>query len=148
MCSCLPNYVGRPPSCRPECTIHAECPSNKACQRERCRDPCPGSCGAYADCRVVNHAPQCFCQAGFTGDPFSGCHAIPIALRTCFPSFQGGGVVTRTKDLIPAVIGHDGAGLIIVLTMRHQQLEKLTLLIGFNRLTLRNGITTSHGLII
>lgn len=88
VCSCLPSYVGRPPSCRPECTINAECPSNKACQNERCRDPCPGSCGQHADCSVVKHAPQCYCKPGFTGDPFSGCHPTPIALRTCLV-FQG-----------------------------------------------------------
>lgn len=75
-CSCLTNYVGRPPNCRPECTINAECPSNLACQSERCRDPCPGSCGAQASCIVVKHAPMCTCDTGFTGDPFSGCSLI------------------------------------------------------------------------
>jgi hypothetical protein len=75
-CSCLPNYVGRAPSCRPECTINEECPSNLACQAERCRDPCAGSCGAQATCIVVKHSPVCNCQTGFTGDPFSGCSKI------------------------------------------------------------------------
>ncbi|KAJ9598210.1 hypothetical protein L9F63_011093, partial [Diploptera punctata] len=76
-CSCLANYVGRAPNCRPECTINEECPSNLACQNERCRDPCPGSCGVQATCVVVKHAPVCTCQPGFTGDPFAGCSAIP-----------------------------------------------------------------------
>lgn len=72
-CSCLPNYIGRPPNCRPECTINEECPGNLACQNNKCRDPCPGSCGLHAVCVVVNHSPQCTCESGFTGDPFSGC---------------------------------------------------------------------------
>lgn len=76
-CSCLPNYIGRPPNCRPECTINEECPGNLACQNERCRDPCPGSCGIHASCVVVKHAPMCSCHSGFTGDPFAGCSPVP-----------------------------------------------------------------------
>ena len=75
-CSCLPNYVGRAPNCRPECTISAECPGNLACQNERCRDPCPGSCGSHTTCVVVKHAPMCYCEQGYTGDPFTGCSQI------------------------------------------------------------------------
>jgi hypothetical protein len=78
-CTCLPNYVGRAPNCRPECTINAECPSNLACQKERCRDPCPGSCGPRAVCQVVNHGPVCTCLPGLTGDPFSGCSPVPAS---------------------------------------------------------------------
>lgn len=76
-CSCRPNYVGSPPNCKPECVINQECPSDMACIRERCRDPCPGSCGFSAQCSVVNHTPICTCPAGFTGDPFSSCHPEP-----------------------------------------------------------------------
>lgn len=72
-CSCLLNYIGRPPNCRPECTISAECPANLACQNERCTNPCPGSCGLVATCRPINHKPVCACPEGFTGDPFAGC---------------------------------------------------------------------------
>lgn len=75
-CSCLPNFLGRAPNCRPECTISAECPGNLACQNERCRDPCPGSCGSHATCVVVKHAPMCYCEVGYTGDPFTGCSQI------------------------------------------------------------------------
>lgn len=39
----------------------------------KCRDPCPGSCGANAECRVVSHTPTCVCVAGYTGDPFTQC---------------------------------------------------------------------------
>lgn len=76
-CSCLPNYIGRAPNCRPECTINEECPSNLACQNERCKDPCPGSCGSFTTCVVIKHAPTCQCVTGYTGDPFSGCSISP-----------------------------------------------------------------------
>lgn len=77
VCSCLPNYIGRAPNCRPECTQNSECSANRACINERCKDPCPGSCGISAYCSVVNHNPVCACDNGYTGDPFSGCYPIP-----------------------------------------------------------------------
>lgn len=76
-CSCLPNYIGSPPNCRPECTISSECPSNLACIREKCLDPCPGSCGIAAQCNVFNHIPICTCLEGYTGDPFTSCILKP-----------------------------------------------------------------------
>lgn len=76
-CSCLPNYIGRAPNCRPECSINAECPGNLACVNERCKDPCPGSCGVHANCVVNKHAPVCSCITGYSGDPFAGCSLIP-----------------------------------------------------------------------
>lgn len=75
-CSCLPNYIGVAPNCRPECSINAECPGNLACQNEKCVDPCPGSCGFNAECSVANHVALCNCIRGYTGDPFSGCSEI------------------------------------------------------------------------
>lgn len=76
VCSCLPSFIGSPPSCRPECTISAECPSNEACNNHKCINPCLGTCGYGARCEVVNHNPICSCPGGYTGDPFSRC--IPI----------------------------------------------------------------------
>lgn len=72
-CSCLPNYIGIPPNCRPECLINPECASQLACVNQKCRDPCPGSCGQHATCAVINHNPVCTCIPGFVGDPFIGC---------------------------------------------------------------------------
>ena len=76
-CSCLPNYVGSAPNCRPECSINSDCTSDKACIREKCRDPCPGSCGTNAYCNVVNHTPICTCPRDYTGDPFTSCRPMP-----------------------------------------------------------------------
>lgn len=80
-CSCLEGYTGSPPSCRPECTINSECQSNLACIREKCRDPCPGSCGVGAQCTVINHTPICSCIEGYTGDPFSSCYPKPVTRK-------------------------------------------------------------------
>lgn len=74
VCSCLPNYIGIPPSCRPECIISSECPSNRACKNEKCVDPCPGPCGKNSRCTVVNHNVICTCLNGLTGDPFNNCY--------------------------------------------------------------------------
>lgn len=76
-CSCLPSYFGTPPNCRPECTINSDCLSNKACLNERCRDPCPGSCGHSTRCNVNNHTPVCTCIEGYIGDPFISCYPKP-----------------------------------------------------------------------
>ena len=79
VCSCLPEYVGSPPGCRPECVVSAECPSTRACINQKCSDPCPGTCGLNARCEVINHSPICSCKNGHTGDPFSRCYPIPVS---------------------------------------------------------------------
>lgn len=73
VCSCLPNYIGRAPNCRPECTSNSECRSNQACVNRRCKDSCQGSCGSFTTCIVNNHRPICRCLPGYTGDPFAEC---------------------------------------------------------------------------
>lgn len=81
-CTCLINYIGQPPNCRPECTINSECSSNMACINEKCRDPCPGSCGFGARCMVTNHIPICNCPEGYTGNPFENCNLQAICKQT------------------------------------------------------------------
>lgn len=88
-CTCLAGYVGSPPYCKPECVANSECPSNRACINQKCRDPCPGLCGANAICRVVSHTPMCVCDAGLTGDPFTQCQPIEKdveIINPCQPS--------------------------------------------------------------
>lgn len=77
-CSCLPSFIGSPPNCRPECMIHSDCPSDRACINTKCQDPCLGSCGISASCNVLNHIPICTCIEGYVGDPFSICRPQPL----------------------------------------------------------------------
>lgn len=81
VCSCQPNYFGAPPSCKPECVVSSECAHNRACVNQRCVDPCPGTCGYNAQCRVTNHNPICSCNPGFTGDPFNQCFREQSKIR-------------------------------------------------------------------
>jgi hypothetical protein len=76
VCSCVPGFIGSPPSCRPECVVSAECPQNEACNNQKCRDPCPGTCGIGARCEVINHNPICTCPPRYTGNPFVRCQPI------------------------------------------------------------------------
>lgn len=73
-CTCMDNYIGSPPNCRTECTINSDCASNRACINQKCRDPCPGSCGLQTECHVYQHAAVCSCREGFTGNPFQSCY--------------------------------------------------------------------------
>lgn len=76
VCSCIMGYVGSPPSCRPECTINADCYLTEACSNQKCKNPCLGTCGVGAKCQVINHKPICSCPPSMTGDPFVRCHTI------------------------------------------------------------------------
>lgn len=73
VCSCVTGMLGAPPNCRPECETHQDCPSNRACFAQKCKDPCVGSCGFNAQCVSRDHRPECYCMEGFEGDPYTGC---------------------------------------------------------------------------
>lgn len=79
-CTCLPDFIGSPPNCRPECISNSECPSYQACVNQKCKDPCIGSCGENAQCRTVSHTPMCYCETDYTGDPFTQCFIKPSKL--------------------------------------------------------------------
>lgn len=85
-CSCLPNFLGSPPNCRPECVSNSECDNQLACINQKCQDPCVGVCGLNAECRVVSHTPNCACLANFFGDPFSQC--LPEQSKNNRKTFQ------------------------------------------------------------
>ncbi|CAG2068821.1 unnamed protein product [Timema podura] len=78
VCTCLAEYHGDPYSgCRPECVMSSDCPRNKACMRNKCGDPCPGTCGQDALCQVANHIPMCSCPDRYIGNPFVSCRPSP-----------------------------------------------------------------------
>ena len=89
--------MGSPPNCRPECSINSECPSNKACIQEKCRDPCLGSCGFNAICTVINHTPACSCSEQDTGDPFTNCHPKPPPCKTVLSLFNMLFIISPSK---------------------------------------------------
>lgn len=65
--------MAEPPACRSECRNNGECALHLACRNGKCRDPCPGACGARALCRTVMHSPICTCPVNYVGDPFVRC---------------------------------------------------------------------------
>ena len=75
-CSCLPGFLGQPPSCRPECSTSAECEQTRACLNNKCINPCLNACAPNADCTVRNHNPICSCPPKHSGDPFLDCFPI------------------------------------------------------------------------
>ena len=84
-CTCRPQYFGDPyTGCRPECVLSSDCPKDRACINNKCNDPCPGTCGLNAQCRVINHIPSCSCLPGFTGDSLRSCILIPPARKILF----------------------------------------------------------------
>lgn len=77
-CTCVNEYYGDPYlGCRPECVMNTDCATDRACFNNKCVDPCPGTCGQNAECRVTNHAPSCYCLPGFNGNPLHACSPIP-----------------------------------------------------------------------
>lgn len=96
-----------PPNCKPECSISAECPQDKACVNTKCIDPCPGTCGTNARCQVVNHNPICSCASSYTGDPFVKCFAVVVVQdvprgNPCIPSPCGPNSACRLVGDFPA----------------------------------------------
>ena len=83
-CKCIADYIGNPYiECKPECVVNAECPRDKACVNQKCKDPCPGVCGAYAYCTATNHNAVCQCEPGYTGNAFIACQRITTRKFIC-----------------------------------------------------------------
>lgn len=57
----------------PECIINQDCPRDKACYSQKCRDPCRDACGVNALCQVINHKAICSCPPNFFGSPEVQC---------------------------------------------------------------------------
>lgn len=112
-CSCLPEFIGSPPNCRPECTSNSECSNHLACIKSKCGDPCVGACGELALCRVTSHTPNCVCPTGYTGDPFVQCKIQqidlpPETLSPCTPSPCGSNAICREKNNVGSCICSPG----------------------------------------
>ena len=93
VCECMNDYIGNPSvACKPECILNTECPTTQACINQKCVDPCPGTCGLNAECRVAIHRAVCTCIRGFEGDPFRQCYPKkpkpppPAPPGSCYPN--------------------------------------------------------------
>lgn len=70
-----------------QCHSDSDCDSSEACLGFRCVDPCPGSCGIGAKCKVEKHHPACFCDNDLIGDALIRCYAMDETHRSpCIPS--------------------------------------------------------------
>lgn len=70
----MPNYIGQPPNCRPECQSSADCADHMACVNQRCKSPCSSEmCGENAVCRGRMHTAVCECPSNYIGDAFVKC---------------------------------------------------------------------------
>lgn len=75
-----------------ECHADSDCSEHHACLGFRCRDPCPGSCGVGASCKVEKHHPVCYCNNGLEGNPLVRCYADDEPQKSpCWPSPCGEG---------------------------------------------------------
>lgn len=103
LCECAPGTSGDPTSAlgcnRLECTSDDECSLTEACIGNRCRNPCLGSCGVGANCRVDVHHPVCSCKEGLFGNPMVRCspqHDNPPS--PCQPSPCGANTVCQVMQ--------------------------------------------------
>lgn len=70
---CAGPNAAQNPACRPECVMNSDCAFDKACLRNKCVDPCLGSCGIDAECTVYFHDPICRCPNNLEGNPYEHC---------------------------------------------------------------------------
>lgn len=83
VCTCLPEYKGDPYlGCRPECVLNFDCSRDEACINNKCKNPCIGTCGRDALCKVANHIPICTCPLGMSGNPFVICSPVEGMINT------------------------------------------------------------------
>lgn len=90
-CTCIAEYQGDPyVGCRPECVLNTDCPRDRACVRNKCINPCPGTCAPNAICDVLNHIAMCRCPDGMIGNAFIQCNTPPVQnqppINPCAPS--------------------------------------------------------------
>ncbi|BES97160.1 PTI [Nesidiocoris tenuis] len=81
---CNPSPCGQNGQCRvvngvascvyPECVINQDCPRDKTCYNQKCKDPCFGACGINAICQAVNHRAVCSCPPNYFGDARIQCN--------------------------------------------------------------------------
>lgn len=75
-----------------------------SCIRNKCQDPCPGTCGTDAICTTQAHVPTCSCPPGLTGNPFQQCIYYQDRVSVvehkdpCYPSPCGQSTICRSSS--------------------------------------------------
>ena len=60
-----------------ECQVNDDCPYNKECKQNECRDPCVSIiCGRRAECKAESHRAVCYCPPGMQGNPLIACTEV------------------------------------------------------------------------
>lgn len=122
ICSCLPEYQGDPyVGCRPECVLNTDCPQNLACIRNKCVDPCPGTCGRNAQCMVYNHVPMCSCPSGMVGNAFVQCTVLQGTIRGIFNLIIGIVELNFLRDSCPDNVRYRTEESLLAVTLRAKQ---------------------------
>lgn len=92
LCTCPPGYTGSPTdSCEPVgCTSSNECPSDQACYRGSCVNPCvlDSPCGPGTSCLTTGHTATCACRPGLFGDPHVSCTVPETTAPQCKTDFD------------------------------------------------------------
>lgn len=80
-CVCPEGGRAAPDSgCRPppsaECSVDADCALTQTCRRGSCVEACRADpCGQNALCESIDHASQCTCPPGYTGNARLECNS-------------------------------------------------------------------------
>lgn len=72
-----------------ECQTNEECSKDKLCDQYMCKIAClvNNPCGKNTLCSAEHHKQICYCQPGYTGDAYVGCHLIDFcADKPCAPA--------------------------------------------------------------
>lgn len=104
LCECLPGTTGDPTSVtgcdQVECNSDDDCTLDKICVGHRCQDPCLGTCGVGATCRVELHHPICKCKEGLHGNPLLRCSPqfLEGPKNPCVPSPCGDNTICQVLE--------------------------------------------------
>lgn len=111
VCSCKAGFIGDAQfGCRRiECEADTDCTTDKFCEKNLCKLACQvdKACGEKALCTTENHRPVCYCQPGFSGDPYAQCTAVDFCRDApCGP----GAICTNNKGTFHCACGTGHVG--------------------------------------
>lgn len=110
-CSCKDGFVEDSDGiCRRiECEKDNDCSTDKYCEKNICKLACQSgkTCGEKAVCTIENHRAVCYCQPGYSGDPYQQCNAVDYCRdQPCGP----GAICTNNKGTFHCACGNGYVG--------------------------------------